>query len=652
MAFVVGYGPLGYRGATGPTGMTGPSGNTGPTGMTGPIGTLNQVLINGNTATGETASISLLGAGDLVTTLNASSLKIENATQFVEIDNNFGLHIRIPDQDVDAFVRPAQLQLQQYISGQPIGTATAYRTTELNVFGLYVNPPPSAGTHNPNFNNSRYTFAGLTSNDTTHTVRCNSATGFTDTGLGVLAGLSSSLDHTTLSISNTNTSATSTLNTSGLIVSSGTNQNAISNNGMSYTLDDGNTHGLSTGSIGGSLSSFGVTSNLSLSSSGTFTFPYPASTANAGISTTPLSANLSLSQSTPFSNSSTMTLDLNNLTHNQSTGSPSPDNPFTISTNKNLILTSENFNVSTSSMTIPKTGVPIFAQLTQDGLTMIDNTSAWNSWYRKSSAFVSNLAGTIYTFIQNAVVQVLSGTAQTSLTPSGLTHTDSYAVDFNISSNRNLTMSATNIDLNASGRLILPTLTSAGRLVYDPGTLTLNTNMVGDVTDQLLVLENTNTTAGATTGIPSVQYYKSGRNVAQNDYIASQHFYANNYLGTKREFGRLTYQATNSSAGGGDDGAFGVWCAVNGVTQQVFSFNGGDNQNNSFRPLDLNGNALVTSTLNLTIDSSGSSGLGQIILTPKVGSYIVLNNLPTSSVGLPTGAIWKDTSQGNTLKVV
>jgi hypothetical protein len=38
---------------------------------------------------------------------------------------------------------------------------------------------------------------------------------------------------------------------------------------------------------------------------------------------------------------------------------------------------------------------------------------------------------------------------------------------------------------------------------------------------------------GPTGGIPSAEYYKSGRIVAQNDYIASQHFYANNYLGTK-----------------------------------------------------------------------------------------------------------------------
>jgi hypothetical protein len=139
------------------------------------------------------------------------------------------------------------------------------------------------------------------------------------------------------------------------------------------------------------------------------------------------------------------------------------------------------------------------------------------------------------------------------------------------------------------------------------GTVVVTNNQLGYLGGPILQLVNTNSVAGPTGGIPSVEYYKSGRNVNQNDYIASQHFYAKNYLSNKTEFGRLTYQATNSSAGGGDDGAFGVWCAVNGVTQQVFLFNGADNENNSFRPLDMNNNALKSSTGSLILDASTNS---------------------------------------------
>jgi hypothetical protein len=167
-------------------------------------------------------------------------------------------------------------------------------------------------------------------------------------------------------------------------------------------------------------------------------------------------------------------------------------------------------------------------------------------------------------------------------------------------------------------------------------------------------LINTNGVTGATGGVPSIEYYKTGTNVAQNNYIASQNFYANDYQGLKTEFGRLTYQATNSSAGGGNDGALGVWCSVNGNVQQVMLFNGADNENNSFRPIDLNGNALRTSALSMDINAASSTGNGQISITPKplaVGSTgtLFMFNLPTSSAGLSSGAVWRN---GTVLNIV
>ena len=193
----------------------------------------------------------------------------------------------------------------------------------------------------------------------------------------------------------------------------------------------------------------------------------------------------------------------------------------------------------------------------------------------------------------------------------------------------------------------------ATKTITNASQITSTSTDVGYSTTPQITINNTNATAGATTGVPSIETYKSGRNVAQSDYIFSQSSYAKSAVtSAKTEYSRITTQVTNTSVGGGDDGAIGFWCAVNGTTQQVMLLNGADNENNSFRPLDLNGNALKTSATNLTIDASSSSGTGQVIITPKVGSVIILNNLPTSAVGLPTGAIWKDTSLGNTLKVV
>lgn len=37
---------------------------------------------------------------------------------------------------------------------------------------------------------------------------------------------------------------------------------------------------------------------------------------------------------------------------------------------------------------------------------------------------------------------------------------------------------------------------------------------------------------------------------------------------------------------------------------------------------------------------------------PVIASGLQLTNLPTSSVGLPSGTVWQDTGAGNVLKVV
>ena len=66
-----------------------------------------------------------------------------------------------------------------------------------------------------------------------------------------------------------------------------------------------------------------------------------------------------------------------------------------LTTTGDLLITSDNFNVASASMTIPAIGQPVTAQITQDGLTMLDSLNLWKSWYRKSSAYVSNFSDTI-----------------------------------------------------------------------------------------------------------------------------------------------------------------------------------------------------------------------------------------------------------------
>lgn len=189
-----------------------------------------------------------------------------------------------------------------------------------------------------------------------------------------------------------------------------------------------------------------------------------------------------------------------------------------------------------------------------------------------------------------------------------------------ISSTGRITIAGDNIDLSSTGRLIVPSLASADYLDYNAGTLNLKSDNVGYTTDRMLLLENTNATAGNTTGVPTFEFYKSGRNGAITDVVSSIQFNAKDGAGVKRTFGKIESTITTNTAPANYDGALDFYSLINGVNNLVFRLNGADNENNSFRPLDLNGNVLKTSAGDLTIDATASSGTGDILLNPKVAT--------------------------------
>ena len=142
-------------------------------------------------------------------------------------------------------------------------------------------------------------------------------------------------------------------------------------------------------------------------------------------------------------------------------------------------------------------------------------------------------------------------------------------------------------------------------------TVSIIQTSAGGTADGLLFLNNTSATAGAV----SAQFYKQ-RNVAQNETVSEVLFYANDAVGDKTQFGAIKCVATNVTAGN-EDGAIDIFTSVNGVSSLVMRFNGADNENNSFRPLDMNGNAIRTSGGSLLIDTASSSGSGDVAITSK-----------------------------------
>ena len=124
------------------------------------------------------------------------------------------------------------------------------------------------------------------------------------------------------------------------------------------------------------------------------------------------------------------------------------------------------------------------------------------------------------------------------------------------------------------------------------------------------------TNSNASTGGVNVDFYKN-RTGATNDIVSALNFYGKDNAGTKTQFGGIESVITSAGGGGGVDGALDFYSCVNGGKSLVFRMNGADNENNSFRPLDMNGNNIVTNSGNMTITTSASTGTGNMTLTSK-----------------------------------
>ncbi len=244
------------------------------------------------------------------------------------------------------------------------------------------------------------------------------------------------------------------------------------------------------------------------------------------------------------------------------------------------------------------------SNLSKEGVLSTFPTNDWYSYYRASAAFVANSAGSIYSLIQKGLITI-----------------------------GNATLSSTNALTAFDITMISNVVGSVGSaILYGLGRLSLTTTQVGHTTDYMLDMRNDNTGAGTTTGVPSASWYKFGRNVVPGDVIYTQQHFAKDSNGTKTEFARLQVKTENVTPGN-QDGTLSVFTAVNGVSQEVFNFNGGQNEINSFRPLDLNGNNLRATSGNMVIETTGAPG----ILTLNAVQVLNLNSGNNNNVNITTG---------------
>ena len=145
-----------------------------------------------------------------------------------------------------------------------------------------------------------------------------------------------------------------------------------------------------------------------------------------------------------------------------------------------------------------------------------------------------------------------------------------------ITSNQKLLLVADNIDLDANGRLVVPSLASGDFMDYNAGSLKVVNDSVGGTTNPLLVLQNTNNTAGAV----AIETYKNDAPTSTGgDVISAWSSYCNalvSGVATKVEMTRIS-SVSQGVGTSNNDGSISLACKVNSslAPQNFLVCNGG-----------------------------------------------------------------------------
>jgi uncharacterized protein (DUF2345 family) len=322
-------------------------------------------------------------------------------------------------------------------------------------------------------------------------------------------------------------------------------------------------------------------------------------------------------------------------------------------------------NITATSTAVNMSGQSIGIGSSSGDITLTSNN---NSIILDASTDLNMTAGNVIT---------LNGSADINITSTDNINLTSSANAINLNANLDITLTAVQGFLNITSSNDEISLTSSGatKITSNTGNIELipindgvtengivrinkNNSLLGDgfltagtidiSSDELgynispqLTITNLNATAGITSGVPSVSFYKNGRIAGNNDRIGDFYFNANDTTNNKREWARMEV-VTRNVTGGNEDGSISFFASLNGVSTEFLRINGADGDNNFLRPLDMNGSSIFSTSGSLSISASSSTGAGTITLTPKPLGNLIFANLPTSAVGLPTGAVWNN----------
>ena len=326
---------------------------------------------------------------------------------------------------------------------------------------------------------------------------------------------------------------------------------------------------------------------------------------------------IQLSQSAPFATSYITTIDRDGIIQNNSggngfrcrsaqdiylqptNGQPNPQTGVIRIPNGNSI----NMSVDTYTTTYRKDGVGVrdtFAPSSYDGKADFYSTNGTSAVLLESE-FIGTSKHRLEEktpLVGDAVIEhtTLSGTSRNLV----------------ISSQGNITTTASSggtatLSGGTSGNASITC--STGAVIASADTQVFASGLAGAVATPNFTMRNSNV---APTSYPSLKLDKSGVVAPALGTISAISSWAVDATGTSREWSRIQTKTENVTAAN-QDGTLSIFNSVNGVVSETFNFNGAQNENNSFRPLDMNGNAIRTTSGSMEINTSASSTTGAVL---------------------------------------
>lgn len=319
-------------------------------------------------------------------------------------------------------------------------------------------------------------------------------------------------------------------------------------------------------------------------------------------------------QNDPLAKNITTTYRTDGITQ-VNTGATASD--YTITTDNNLLINSSNITASSSSILFGSVASSVFSTHTATGFNAVDNNNSAFAFYRNNQL---SIYGT--------------GNASLLANKTSLTYTDSAGTGTGALTSSALTM-------------VSPT---TGTSLYNAGSARISSVNSAGASAPILTLENS--TAGANAGV-AIETNKNGGAGVIGDEVFRLSMKGKNSGNTTAEYGRITCNIRDpTTSGAGIDGGLTLSAPINNTMTTFLDLNGNNGNVNCLRNLDMRTNDILSTTANLRlICPSTSSGAGSITIEPKGGGtgFLILNNLPTSSAGLPVGAVWRN---GSVLNIV